>query len=88
MSLLFFTSPNELFEFKIGNNTLLLNIDKDISISHYTILSIVLTFGSKFWKNFKDCGGTNVLEYRFIEFIDENIILIDRDINIEKIIKD
>lgn len=54
---------------------------------HYNILSMVLTFGKKYWHNFCLCGGSSTLSDGFKKWINDNIDSIERDIKIEKVIE-
>lgn len=54
---------------------------------HYNILSMVLTFGKRYWHNFCKCGGSSTISDSFKNWINDNIDSIERDIKIEKIIE-
>lgn len=54
---------------------------------HYNVLSLVLMFGEKYWHNLCLCGGSSILSTRFTKFINNNIMSIERNIKIEKIIE-
>lgn len=74
--------------FYIGNESLSLELSEFESANYYVILSLVLTLGEKFWYNFCESGGSMKLKYEFSDFIQKNLKMINRDINLEKIIEE
>ena len=78
----------EEHHFYIGNESLSVNLTAIEATNYYIILSLALTLGEKYWHNFCETGGTIRLRYEFYDFINRNIKLINRDINLEKIIEE
>jgi hypothetical protein len=77
----------EPFIFYINDKFIHINMDLATANHHYIILSLFLTLGKKYWENLNQCGDAIfLLDAKFVDFIEENIKSVDRDIKIEEIV--